>query len=414
MEKAVDRISDLPTHLMDQILVRLPIKEAVRTSILSTKWRYKWASIPELVFHNDLECHPIDGRRLVDIVDHVLRSHVGPTVKFEACHEDVYDSRTINRWILRLSRMHIGEFVFYNIHWKGHRLSTRLFALRDLVHLQLSWCIIKLPVRFTGLRKLDSLELTSVSLTQDDIELLISSSPRLTKLRLHHLIDDVECLNISAPNLKVIDIWSSYQDINFQTPNCLFSVAVGLYRDSRHFKPRLNVSSRSLQGFLLDLPLTQTLKFKNCALKCFSEGHIPEKLPQPCTQLKYLSFAIDFGSPKEILTAFCLLRSCPNLEEVEFKEEYGSRKPFEQVKFLPFSNTGGLEAEIGLMKFLLVNSPGLKRIKVQVSYYERVREVYLEKLVELPRASPQVRIIYEHDSLKFDQEFDDEILPEVA
>ncbi|XP_031390095.1 F-box/FBD/LRR-repeat protein At1g13570-like [Punica granatum] len=319
MEKAVDRISDLPTHLMDQILVRLPIKEAVRTSILSTKWRYKWASIPELVFHNDLECHPIDGRRLVDIVDHVLRSHVGPTVKFEACHEDVYDSRTINR-----------------------------------------------------LRKLDSLELTSVSLTQDDIELLISSSPRLTKLRLHHLIDDVECLNISAPNLKVIDIWSSYQDINFQTPNCLFSVA------------------------------------------CFSEGHIPEKLPQPCTQLKYLSFAIDFGSPKEILTAFCLLRSCPNLEEVEFKEEYGSRKPFEQVKFLPFSNTGGLEAEIGLMKFLLVNSPGLKRIKVQVSYYERVREVYLEKLVELPRASPQVRIIYEHDSLKFDQEFDDEILPEVA
>ncbi|OWM80804.1 hypothetical protein CDL15_Pgr006834 [Punica granatum] len=271
MEKAVDRISDLPTHLMDQILVRLPIKEAVRTSILSTKWRYKWASIPELVFHNDLECHPIDGRRLVDIVDHVLRSHVGPTVKFEACHEDVYDSRTINRWILRLSRMHIGEFVFYNIHWKGHRLSTRLFALRDLVHLQLSWCIIKLPVRFT-----------------------------------------------------------------------------------------------------------------------------------------------DFGSPKEILTAFCLLRSCPNLEEVEFKEEYGSRKPFEQVKFLPFSNTGGLEAEIGLMKFLLVNSPGLKRIKVQVSYYERVREVYLEKLVELPRASPQVRIIYEHDSLKFDQEFDDEILPEVA
>ncbi|PKI57546.1 hypothetical protein CRG98_022017 [Punica granatum] len=54
MEEEQDRISDLPGHVMDQILSYLHIDEEVRTSILSSKWRYKWATVP--VLKSDSNC----------------------------------------------------------------------------------------------------------------------------------------------------------------------------------------------------------------------------------------------------------------------------------------------------------------------------------------------------------------------
>ncbi|TYG77835.1 hypothetical protein ES288_D02G007600v1 [Gossypium darwinii] len=51
-----DRISNFPDHIRCHILSFLPIKEAVRTSIISTKWRYLFASISTVVFDTYLLC----------------------------------------------------------------------------------------------------------------------------------------------------------------------------------------------------------------------------------------------------------------------------------------------------------------------------------------------------------------------
>ncbi|KAK8364839.1 hypothetical protein V6Z11_A02G010100 [Gossypium hirsutum] len=45
-----DRISNFPDHIRCHILSFLPIKAAVRTSIISTKWRYLFASISTIEF----------------------------------------------------------------------------------------------------------------------------------------------------------------------------------------------------------------------------------------------------------------------------------------------------------------------------------------------------------------------------
>ncbi|KAK2398760.1 F-box/FBD/LRR-repeat protein [Trifolium repens] len=84
-----DRISFLPGHVIDQILSYLPIREAVRTSVLSNKWRNKWYTLPNLVFDKHCVSHVASKHPLVienkflKIVDHVLLVHSGAINMFK-------------------------------------------------------------------------------------------------------------------------------------------------------------------------------------------------------------------------------------------------------------------------------------------------------------------------------------------
>uniref|UniRef100_A0A165ABS8 F-box domain-containing protein n=1 Tax=Daucus carota subsp. sativus TaxID=79200 RepID=A0A165ABS8_DAUCS len=49
---STDIISELPGHLRETIVGFLPLEDAVRTSILSRKWRYCWTMIPNLIFED--------------------------------------------------------------------------------------------------------------------------------------------------------------------------------------------------------------------------------------------------------------------------------------------------------------------------------------------------------------------------
>lgn len=78
----IDRLSNLPKDALDQILVRLPIRDLVRTSILSRKWRFVWSSIPDVTF--DMKCKlswredprlmATTSSRLSSVVDDVMFS----------------------------------------------------------------------------------------------------------------------------------------------------------------------------------------------------------------------------------------------------------------------------------------------------------------------------------------------------
>ncbi|GJT26322.1 F-box/FBD/LRR-repeat protein-like protein [Tanacetum coccineum] len=52
---SLDIISTIPQSIIENFLCLVPIKEAVRTSILSRKWKHNWITIPKLVFiENDM------------------------------------------------------------------------------------------------------------------------------------------------------------------------------------------------------------------------------------------------------------------------------------------------------------------------------------------------------------------------
>lgn len=67
-----DFISDLSQSIIEKVLTELPIRDAVRTSILSKHWRYQWTTMTQLVF--DEKCvsysddRQVTDRKLVNFI----------------------------------------------------------------------------------------------------------------------------------------------------------------------------------------------------------------------------------------------------------------------------------------------------------------------------------------------------------
>jgi len=182
-----DIISCLPSHLIDHILSYLPIREAVRTSVLSSDWRNQWYTLPNLVF--DLNCvsnieaiedPSIFISKLLRIVDHVLRLHFGPINKFQLFNPGcdligVNYVTDIDRWILCLTEKSIKEFVLQIfVAEKYNKIPQCLFSCQSLRYLKLDCCCIQPPTTFKGFKNLKSLELYQVTMAQDAFENLIS------------------------------------------------------------------------------------------------------------------------------------------------------------------------------------------------------------------------------------------------
>ncbi|KAF3975106.1 hypothetical protein CMV_001638 [Castanea mollissima] len=374
----LDEISNLPGHVVDQILSQLSIREAVRTSVLSSKWRYKWATLPNLVFDN--ECYPFSSldqtvvkSKLVNIVDHVLLLHNGPIYKFKLSHRDLQGISDIDRWILHLSRHSIQEFILEI--WKGQRykMPSCLFSCQHLIHLELFNCLLKPPSTFKGFKSLKSLDLQHVTLAQDVFENLISSCPLLERLTLMNF-DGFTYLNIEAPNLQFFDIGGVFNDISFENAFQLAVVSIGLYD-----KRQSHANSSNLLKFFVHLPHIRRLEIQSYFLKYLSIGFVPGKLPNPCFNLNYLSIRINFNDVDEVLTALCILRSSPNLQELEVlarpeeqaavgtvtnikEDNHWSCHQLRLVKILGIS---GIKPELNFINLLLSTSPGLEKMTVK-------------------------------------------------
>ncbi|GFP79980.1 probable fbd-associated F-box protein at1g32375 [Phtheirospermum japonicum] len=52
-ETQIDRLSELPDHLIIQIFSLLEVKQSAITSVLSKRWRYFWRESPRLIFREE-------------------------------------------------------------------------------------------------------------------------------------------------------------------------------------------------------------------------------------------------------------------------------------------------------------------------------------------------------------------------
>lgn len=418
MMNELDKISELPGHIMDQILSRLPIKDAVRTSILSRKWRYKWSSVPQLVF--DDQCtstggvpslQPSPQENLVKIIDKVLLLHTGPIQKFELSHKGICASCDIDHWILHLCRVSVNEIIL-DI-WQGqyYKIPTSLFKCQDLIHLELYRCLVKIPSTFEGFKILESLDLQVVELSPDELEALISRCPLLKHLTLRSL-NGIEQINVEVGNLEWLEVEGALQDVAFGVMNRLKSVRIDFSDDIGNKYGPGDANSTNLHKLFQNLPKIQSLEFENYSLKYLAIGNVPQTLPNELIHLKYLFSCIDFNSTEEILTVMCLIRSSPKLKHVDFRPQnrakdqqtstIGTMADFwedhrssclEQVQVISMDGFSGSESELEFIKFLLTSSPNLRKMTIRPESTSGEGKL-LRELLRSRRASTQAEVIF--------------------
>lgn len=414
MQNDSDRLSNLPGHIIDRILSCLSIRDAVRTSILSSNWRYKWATLPNLIF--DKDCCPsssddqvVAKNKLVNIIDHVFVLHFGIIHKFKLSHKDLQAVTDIDRWILRISRSSVEEFILEI--WKGQRykIPSSLYTCKHLVHLELFNCLLSLPPVFKGFLNLKSLDLQHITMTEDAFKNLIAWCPLLERLTLMNF-DGFSHLKIHAPKLQFFDIGGDFEDVTFENTSLLSIVSIGLYMNVGTESSGRQNSTNNMLKFFACIPKIQRLEVQSFFLKYLALGNIPSSLPAACLELNYLSMRINFSDFKENKAAFCLIISSPNLSELEMlaRPEESIAKTgstfwedkihldcmFDQLRVVRIIDIYGIRAELDFVKFLLAHSPVLERLTVKSASADGGGMDLLKELLRYRRASVQAEVIY--------------------
>ncbi|CAL8176952.1 unnamed protein product [Prunus armeniaca] len=382
-EMELDRISNLPSDVIAKLLSHLSVREAVRTSVLSRKWRYRSAMLPHLVF--DHQCVSAQEHiSFVNIVDHVLLGHIGPIHKFKLSRVGGVATWDIDRWILHLSRNSIKEFILEIRQGFKYSIPSWFFSCQDMIHLELLGCVLKPPSTFKGFRNLKSLVFQRVTLAQVGFQNLIACCPLLERLTL--LDFPFPILKIDAPNLQFIYVQGDFEDVIFENTSNLVDVCI----DSEVGRRWVSDRSSNLVKFLVHLPHIQKLDIVGFSLEILAVGALSAKLPKPCPYLKFLSIWGDRGIGVLVWPADQESQAAWS----EVKSLYGNGVfPFTQLLLVKISYIYDCKPELDFIRFLLLNSPVLEKMIVKPSSPDDSWELGAQ-LLRLGRASVHSEIIY--------------------
>ncbi|PPR96051.1 hypothetical protein GOBAR_AA24613 [Gossypium barbadense] len=107
-EDLADRLSELPDNVILHIMSSLPMKEAVRTCLLSTRWKDLFTSISNIELDGVLRKRRALRNRFMEFVDGFLSLRKDISVDF-LCYGPGIDHPKINEWILYAVRHGVRE-----------------------------------------------------------------------------------------------------------------------------------------------------------------------------------------------------------------------------------------------------------------------------------------------------------------
>ncbi|KAL2490090.1 F-box/FBD/LRR-repeat protein [Forsythia ovata] len=402
-----DLISNLPCSIIENILGCLPLRDAVRTSILSRDWRYKWVTCPELVFDFWFDQMFLGNHKLETLVYTILKLHRGPLLKFALQVPDFRSNPDIDQWIDLLPNDNIQDFTLHISRGDNHKLPSRLFAFHQLRDLKLYKCAFDPPPTFKGLNKLVNLDLQNVVFAPETFVNFISSCPSLERLRLMEC-SSVDCLQIDAPKLKFLEFHGVFRSISFKNSPLLAEVLISF--SSMDFVKE-NRFSLDLIKSLSCLPALEELHLQAYVLEGLAGYGAPKKLPITLKTLKTLHLSdMYFEKIEEISCALCLIRSSPSLQKLKItaftfdvveavaeflRAQKSSDCSLTHLKTVNMQLFSGAESEMEFVKYLLASATALEEMSISphAGNVSDGGESILNELKQFPRASPRAEII---------------------
>ncbi|KAJ0444996.1 putative F-box domain, FBD domain, leucine-rich repeat domain superfamily [Helianthus annuus] len=388
-----DVIGNMPDNVITNILDRLPLRDAVRTDILSKNWRFKWTMLSQLIFDERFFAHlsqTEDKNNHVRVISRLLLHLRGTITKFVLSIDKhgytVLNDEDISHWILFLSRKGIKDLTIQKGDRSLLKLPIHLFSCLELKHLKLFNCYFNPPPTFHGFPNLLSLELCMVKFESGKFGEFFTQSPVL------------EILDMSFPNSK--SFVKMAEIANLASIKILSMLLCNF---------DYTLSSSTIFELLGFLPKIQELHldFLWCKL---TEDAAKKRFPINFPSLKTLKLTrIDLSDEIMLSFAFELIGSFQNLEILEITARDLVDSPTPEIcslevdyntmgslklRSVVFTYYKGSENELCLVKYLLACSPFLKKIVIRpCSFLESDKKfMFARKLLKLHRASSAVDI----------------------
>ncbi|KAL5785751.1 hypothetical protein ACOSQ2_008143 [Xanthoceras sorbifolium] len=233
-----DPLAELPDGILLEIISLLPLREAVRTSILSKSWRSIWTCHSDLKFDslnvlgstaqlrpstciNESSRH-LERCKFVQRVDQIMHQRCkGLKINSLTVHCQLGKefSSHIDHWIscaamreVEIIDLNLSESCSYmencacSTHLEHYKFDCGILAAPGrksyLKHLKLNSCTFSAPLSSNCLNSLISLELRRVCISDEMLKKLLSNCLVLETLTLH-LCQDLVNLDFGGPNLRL-------------------------------------------------------------------------------------------------------------------------------------------------------------------------------------------------------------------
>ncbi|KAK7269990.1 hypothetical protein RIF29_22829 [Crotalaria pallida] len=221
----VDRISNLPDEVIQCILDALETKEAVRTSVLSKRWQFRWASVTSLDFLEFASNSSQKRSAFMDFVDRVFALREPSDLNFFALGCEVFsDASRINSWVCTAVKHNVQRMILllHHIDEEPFELPHSLFTCDTLQTTVIrADILLKLPssIHFSNLK---FLSLKYVIFPHDlSTQCLFSGLPVLEELSLDRCCWwNVKTVTIALPMLQKLDMTENVPGLD----NCRFFI----------------------------------------------------------------------------------------------------------------------------------------------------------------------------------------------
>ncbi|KAJ1289116.1 hypothetical protein BS78_02G140400 [Paspalum vaginatum] len=404
------QLSDLPLDILHSVLSRLPIRQAVRTSILSNHWKRLWCSRTNLEFSFRSLVHKmgsgiprssISEYVFIQRVDAILKQHCGVgveklKVEFFPLHGE--HAEHIDRWVQFAISSKTKQLIFYfecqRPTKEPYGFPFQLFDASSGSHLEymkLGSVSLKHTANIKVLLNLKKLELEDVNITDEELKHMlfncnalefigVSRCKMLTCVETPHPLKHLKHLHAShCPLLQRITLHFGLVTLEYEGPLMTLAPPSTL----RNLSIKSSDFSSSLAYMLTELPSTlprlETLTLKSEELKRANLLNTPLNF----LHLRHLRLELNFvslGARSDVLDLACLLEAAPVMENLEVHMLMGHevgryRKCHGELRVLPshphahlmlVNITGfvGQKAQVELALHILRNSAVLKAMKI--------------------------------------------------
>ncbi|KAG2328964.1 hypothetical protein Bca4012_021420 [Brassica carinata] len=415
----MDRISGLSDELLVKILLLVPTKVAVTTSILSKRWEYLWMWLPKLEFRN-IDCSEPECKRLQCFLNSNLPVHRAPVI--ESFRLDLCCSRfkpeNIRMWVVKAVSHCLRELeiVYESDTAKPIVLPSNLYTCKSLVVLKLRGGIFLDVPRMVSLPSLKTLKLISVIYLKDETlqrllsncpileDLLVELGERDTTRKLTIVVPSLQRLSLDlaydhyhidgfmllTPALKYFKLWDHNCDAHY----CLIESTMPFLVEAH-----LDVEIHELNSLIGSL--TSVKRLSICSQTIFDEGFV-------FNQLEHLEVCVcSMLSPNQLVQ---LLNASSNLKrlDISLMDEHESsgmddwNEPttvpeciLSSLQSFSWSKYTGEPHERDVVVYILKHARHLKTATIKSSQSDVPKLEMLKELALSSRASTTCQLVFE-------------------